>query len=219
MARLCGIAKSTLHAIEAGQTEPRLETAARLATALGSDLGLRLYPGTGPLVRDHLQLAMLQALLDVLHPRWRARPEVPVYQPVRGVIDLVLDDDMEIVACEAQSELRRLEQQVRWSRAKAEALDPRWAREGQQGLADRPVWTDGARVGRLMLLRSTARTRAVVSGYADVVAAAYPARASDAYAALTRPAPWRGDALVWCRVEGGEAVLLDRPPRGIHVGR
>ena len=70
LARLCGIAKSTLHAIEAGQTEPRLETAARLATALGSDLGLRLYPGTGPLVRDHLQLAMLQALLDVLHPRW-----------------------------------------------------------------------------------------------------------------------------------------------------
>jgi len=142
-----------------------------------------------------------------------------VYQPVRGVIDLVLDDGTAVIACEAQSELRRLEQQLRWSRSKAEALDPLPGRDGPGRLADRPVGTDGARVGRLMLLRSTARTRAVVSGYAAVVAAAYPARAPDAFAALTRQAPWPGDALLWCRVEGDEAVLLDRPPRGIHVGR
>jgi transcriptional regulator with XRE-family HTH domain len=219
LARTCGIAKSTLHAIESGQAEPRLETAARLATALGSDLGLRLYPGTGPLVRDHLQLAMLEALLSVVHPRWRARPEVPVYQPVRGVIDLVLEDALYVVACEAQSELRRLEQQLRWSRSKAEALDTLRKRAGPGQLAGQPAWPDGPQVGRLMLLRSTARTRAVVSGYAQVVAAAYPARASDAYAALVGLAPWPGDALVWCRVEGDEAVMLDRPPRGVHVGR
>ena len=33
---------------------------------------------------------MIEALLEILHPRWLARLEVPVYRPARGVIDLVL---------------------------------------------------------------------------------------------------------------------------------
>jgi hypothetical protein len=80
------------------------------------DLGVRLYPGTGPLIRDHLQAAMIEALLQILHPRWRPSPEVWVTRPVQGVIDLVLeaevDDDATapLIATEAQSELRRLEQ-------------------------------------------------------------------------------------------------------------
>jgi hypothetical protein len=155
---------------------------------------------------------MLGALLAVAHPRWRRRPEVAVYRPVRGVIDLVLDaNDQPLVAAEAQSELRRIEQQIRWSRAKADAL-------GDAGEArdDRPVVRT---VSRLLLLRSTVRTRAVVAEYADLVGAAYPARAREAYAALSGEAPWPGDAILWCRVERGQATILERPPRGIAVGR
>jgi hypothetical protein len=112
--------------------------------------------------------------------------------------------------CEAQSELRRLEQQVRWSRAKADALV-----DGPAD-ADRPP---NRRVGRLLLLRSTARNRTIVAQYTDLMSAAYPAMAADAYAALTGEAPWQGDALVWCRVDGGQATILEHPPRGISVGR
>ena len=63
-----------------------------IAAALGCDLSVRMFPGTGPRIRDRIQVAMSEALLASLHPRWRAQPEVPVYRPVRGVIDLVLTD-------------------------------------------------------------------------------------------------------------------------------
>ena len=210
LASASGVSASTLRAIEHDEVEPSLQVLARLATALGMSLGVRLFPGGGPLIRDHVQAAMIEALLSVLHPRWRPRPEVPVHRPVRGVIDIVLETDREpIVACEAYSELRRLEQQVRWSRVKADALE---------AVRD-PAQASARAIGRLLLLRSTQRTRHAVDGYARFMAAAYPARARDAFAALSGEASWPGDAIVWCRVEGGSAEVLEHPPRGIAVGR
>jgi transcriptional regulator with XRE-family HTH domain len=211
LAATAGVSAATIRAIEQEEHEPSLQVIARLATALGMSLGLPLYPGTGPLIRDHIQALMLTGLLGIIHPRWRRRPEVAVWRPVRGVIDLVLDTVGEpIVACEAHSELRRLEQQIRWSRSKADALAS--ARDADDGRTPHPV-------GRLLLLRSTVRTRSIVAQHADLVAAAYPTRATDAHAALTSEAPWSGDAILWCRVESGTAVVLERPPRGITVGR
>jgi transcriptional regulator with XRE-family HTH domain len=124
LAATAGVSPSTLRAIELDEAEPSLQVLARVGTSLGMSLSVRLFPGTGPLTRDHLQAAMLNALLGILDKRWRARPEVAVRHPVRGVIDLVLDEPPSggVVACEAHSELRRLEQQLRWSRAKADAL-------------------------------------------------------------------------------------------------
>ena len=171
---------------------------------MGMDLSLRLYPNSGPLIRDHIQAAMVEELQSIIHGRWHPLPEVPVHRPVRGVIDLVLDDEGEgLVACEAQSQLRRLEQQVRWSRAKADAL----------------AEAHGRPVSRLLLLRSTRITRAVAAEYAATMGSAFPARAADAYAALVGREPWPGDAIVWCRVERGLARVLPQPPRGIAIGR
>ncbi|CAN5481909.1 hypothetical protein BH24CHL9_BH24CHL9_08710 [soil metagenome] len=211
LATTAGVSPTTVRALEADIAEPTLQVVTRLSAALGMSMSVRLYPGSGPLVRDHLQLAMIGALLRILHPRWRARPEVPVYRPVRGVIDLVLDDveAREVVACEAHSELRRLEQQVRWSKANAEAF----AAAGDQGLAQART------AGRLLLLRSTERTRAAVAQFAEVVAAAYPARAPDVWSALTGDEPWPGDAVLWCRASGSQAEILRFPPRGIRVGK
>jgi hypothetical protein len=108
---------STLLELERGTRDPTTEILARIAVALGMELGVRLFPGSGPLVRDHLQAAMLGALLDVRHATWRPTPEVAVRTPGRGVIDLVLDGpERPVLACEARSELRRLERSVRWSR-------------------------------------------------------------------------------------------------------
>jgi hypothetical protein len=168
------------------------------------DLSVRLYQGTGPLIRDHIQAAMIEALLGESHERWRPSPEVAVERPARGVIDLVLDAEAEpIVACEAHSELRRLEQQLRWSRAKADAL----------------AAARGRPVSRLLLLRSTRRTRALVAEYARTVRAAFPAPTIAAYAALTSEDAWPGDALLWCAVTGTGARILSDPPRGVEPGR
>ena len=53
--------------------------------------------------------------------------EVAVHRPSRGWIDAVLHEPRErlVVASELQSELRRLEQMVRWQAAKADSL-PSW---------------------------------------------------------------------------------------------
>jgi transcriptional regulator with XRE-family HTH domain len=117
VARPAEISHATLLGVERGTHDPSTEVLARVAAALGMDLAVRLYPGTGPLVRDHLQAAMIEALLGILHPRWRPTPEVWVTRPMKGVIDLVLEatdaSDAPRIAVEAQSELRRMEQQVR----------------------------------------------------------------------------------------------------------
>src|SRR5262249_30897217 len=120
MARLAatvGIDRSHLSRIEAGTARPTLEVLTGIGVALGADISVRLFAGVGPRLHDHVQAAMTEAFLRALHPRWRVALEVPVSDPVRGVIDIVLSDrtSTTTVACEVQSDLRRLEQQIRWS--------------------------------------------------------------------------------------------------------
>lgn len=151
---------------------------------------------------------MVEELLRILHERWRPAPEVWVTRPVRGVIDLVLesaDSGEPLVTMEAQSELRRLEQQIRWAHAKSEALA-----EARQRT-----------VTPLLLLRNTRHTRAVVAEHAATLRAAYPAHAAAAYSALTAATPWPGAAILWADVTSarGGTRIRSSPPRGITVGR
>jgi transcriptional regulator with XRE-family HTH domain len=215
VARAAGISATTQADIEAGRCVPTFQVVSRIGSVLGASFSARFLPGTGPLIRDRLQSAMLQALTSALDGRWRKRLEVPVYRPVRGVIDLVLEPlDAEFgVAAEAHSELRRLEQQVRWATAKADSLAALLAE--QRGAGD----ARHIAVFRLLLLRSTPRTRSVVAEYGELLAIAYPARHADLLTALRGPAGWPGSGILWCDVSGTSARLLERPPRGITLGR
>src|SRR5262249_10809598 len=129
---------------------------------------------------------------------------------VRGMIDTVLEDEWQpqVVAVEAESAIRRIEQQVRWAGAKAEGL-----------AADRRRLGLMAPVSRLLLLRSTSTNRSIAATYPDVLETAYPARSSDALASLTGVSSWPGPAIIWCVTNGQTARLLPEPPRGIRVGR
>jgi transcriptional regulator with XRE-family HTH domain len=190
VARVAGIARSHLTEIEAGDAEPSVLALERIAMALGADLGVRYFANTGPRIRDHLQVAMSEELLRSLHPRWRATPEVPVYRPVHGVIDLVVEDrdGSTTIETELHSQLRRLEQQ-------------------------------GRMVSRLLVLRNTQATREAVRAATQTLAAAYPARTGDAVAALQDGDAWPGPALLWMTLEHGRARLLGASPRGISLGR
>lgn len=232
VAAASGIAPSTVARIEARQTSPTLEVLARLGCVLGAAPSFRFFPSSGPLIRDHLQAAMLQALLGVLHRRWERELEVPLQAPVRGVIDLVLRDlrDRQTVACEAQSQLRRLEQQIRWARQKADALTldrPTRSPLRPEGDATGTRGGDTRGASCLLLLRSTEVNRRVVREYGSLLAAAYPARYADVLGALTGTSGWPGSGILWCDVErvprasGGVAVarILEHPPRGVRLGR
>jgi len=153
---------------------------------------------------------MLEALLSILHPQWARHLEVPIYRPVRGVIDLVLAAAASLlIATELQSEMRRLEQQIRWSHQKADGLAYTELGSGSGGRA----------VSRLLILRSTVATRELAKTCAGTLRTEFPARTRDAYAALTGSDNWPGPALLWACVEGTKAAILDAPPRGIDVGR
>ena len=82
-----GVDAGYLQQVEAGLREPSISVLAAVAEALGADLSVRLYPNTGPRVRDHIQARIVEELLRIAHPRWRRMTEVPVYRPARGRID------------------------------------------------------------------------------------------------------------------------------------
>jgi transcriptional regulator with XRE-family HTH domain len=208
-----GVDRSVLARAEAGEANLTLDALAAVAAVLGAGTSVRLYPSTGPRLRDHLQVQLIETLLERLHPRWRARLEVPVYRPVRGVIDLVLvePEANDVVAGEAHSEIRRAERQMRSAAEKADALP---SASGWPWMSGEP------RVGRLLLLRLTRATREVVSSAPALFRTAYPGRAADAVAALTgATGPWPGPTVVWVDLRGTASRLLDGPPRGVDVGR
>jgi transcriptional regulator with XRE-family HTH domain len=198
VARAAGIDDTFLGRIEDGDAHPSTETLARIGLVLGADLAVRLYPNTGPAIRDRLSAPMLELLLGARHPRWQAFTEVSVHRPARGRIDLVLHDQREriTVAHELQSELRRLEQLIGWQAAKAESL-PSWTGWTQLGEA-------GA-TSRALIVRHTRATRGVAAAFARQLRVAYPAHPDDALEALTGTGGWPGAALIWVHVHGGRA--------------
>ena len=199
LAAEAGVDDSYLRRVEQGTVSPSIETYARLAAALGADLAVRLYPNTGPAVRDRHQAGILEALLASKHARWHAYPEVAVRRPSRGWIDLVLHDARErtIVATEIQSELRRLEQLVRWSGEKAASL-PSW--DGWAHLGEPPT------VSRLLIVRQTRTTRRIADQLRRQLVAAYPADPRDAPEALTTSTvAWPGAAVLWAAGRGSAA--------------
>lgn len=190
LARVAGINDSYLARIEAGVAQPSTETCVRLGLALGADLAHRLYPTTGPTIRDRHQGAIAEALLSILHPCWTPYLEISVRQPSRGWIDVGLHAaaDNVFVATEIQSELRRLEQLIRWAEAKADSI-PSW--EGFAHLGGSPV------VSRLLIVRETRATRSVAAEFRRALRVAYPARPDEALESLTRGAAWPWPALLW----------------------
>ena len=209
-----GVHRSHLTRIEAGQAAPSLEVLAAVGVALGADLGVRYFSGSGPRLIDRFQALMMEELIRCLHSRWIVRLEVAVTHPARGVVDAALIDRLSpiAIASEVQSELRRLEQQVRWINEKADGLAARLADEAAPAL--------GPGVSRMLVLRSTRSTREIARRFEATLSAAYPARSEDVIRALTTASgPWPGAGIAWMRVDAGKAELLERPPRGVRFGR
>ncbi len=187
LAIAAGVPASYLRRILAGKARASLETYAKLAIPLGADLSARLYANTGPLVRDRHQARMTEALIGIVHPRWHVHLEVGVSRPSRGWIDAVLHDEPagQVVAVEVESDMRRIEQQIRWSRMKADSL-PSWV---GWPAADAPA------VSQLLVVRRTRATRQTMAEFAGQLAVAYPAHPEDVLRALRGPSAWPGATL------------------------
>ena len=213
LAREARMSPGHLCDIEGGRGDWSPRSLNRIAVALGADLSIRLYPNTGPHIRDRIQVRIVEALLRMLHPRWRPSVEVAVRHPARGIIDSVLDDRSSpvIVAVESESDLRRVEQHLRWTQDKADSLPS----------SDLWRFTVGERdeepsISRLLVLRSTRSNRELVRDLEATFRAAYPADPDAIRQALTTAdAPWPGAGMLWAVVEGGTARILERAPPGL----
>lgn len=216
LAAAADIDQGYLSQIESGIREPSLAVLLAVGDVLGADLVVRLYPTTGPRVHDRTQAAMIEALFSVLHKRWKRHVEVPVRRPARGFIDAVLADPFRglVVAVEAQSQIRRVEQQLRWSADKSESL-PSAAAWPMLTPAELPQ----PAISQLLLLRSTRTMREIARSYQSTLEAAFPAKAVDIRRSLIDGAPWPGSGIIWVAVEGGAGRVLDHPPRGVALGR
>lgn len=208
---VAGIDRSFAGRIETGVANPSLETLTAIAVAIGADLSVRFYPGSGPRLTDRHQSRMLETILRRLAPVWTPHLEVPVTRPARGVIDAVFERPAQrlLIVSEAQSMLVRLEQQIRWAADKAASI-------GSSSLfGGGPEW----KVWRLLILRSTAANRDLARTFEASLRAAYPASSRRAVASLVDGASWPGHSIVWVRIEGEVVELMDGPPRGVQVGR
>jgi transcriptional regulator with XRE-family HTH domain len=237
LARAASLTPAAISMILRAKREPSFETLARIAIALGGDASVHIYPGAGVAIHDAIQARMVEAFVAELHPRWTAFPEIPVRTPARGSIDLVIADSVDggLVAAEFHSQLRRAEQVIRWANEKAAALAStelyRFAAvaAGDDGADPGGHPFDGrgaeARRGpairRLLVLRSTTATRAVVRSLPGLFAAAYPAPTEAAVGALRQGRNWPGAAIVWMTVHGRKVRVVGVVPRELRqsVGR
>ena len=211
VASAAGVDRTFLGRIESGSVHPSLETLVAIATALGADVSVRLYAGSGPRLTDRHQARMVEVVLRRLAAVWRPHLEVPVWRPVRGVVDGVFErlDSRLLVVSEFMSAIPRLEQQIRWSAEKAASI----------GSSELVGHGPAPSVSKLLVLRSTAATRDIARRFELTLRTAYPGRTSEAVESLAVGGPWPGDAIVWVRIDGDDVALLDGPPRGVALGR
>ena len=209
----CGVSLGHLSETFAGDREPSVSVLTAISRALGGDLSIRFYPSGGPQIHDRAQAPILEELLRIADASWDRAVEVAVTRPARGFIDVVFDSATRktTVATEIETRFDRLEQQLRRADEKARSIP------------SSDLWRsiDGDReIHRLLVLRSTAATREIARRFESTLRTAYPARASDVYAALTEPdRPWPGDGILWADLRGDTVRILDRPPRGVALGR
>lgn len=213
LARAASIDAGYLSQLFAGTRSPSTAVLVALTSVLGADLSIRVYPTTGPTVRDAIQARIGEELLRIAAPTWQRSIEVPVVRPARGFIDIVFDEPAQsvVVATEIQSRIDRLEQQIRWAQDKALSLPSAnlWRFIDQERL-----------ISRMLVLRSTTATREIARRFEATLAAAYPAATSDVFTALTVPGSrWPGAGILWADVRGDEVRVLERPPRGVALGR
>lgn len=115
--------------IERGKVvDPTIGQLARLASAVGLDLSVRLYPGTDA-VRDAAHLRLLERFRRGLHPRLGWRTEVP----------LALDGDRRAWDAVVRGDGWRAHVEAETRIADVQALQRRLALKMRDGHADRLI--------------------------------------------------------------------------------
>jgi transcriptional regulator with XRE-family HTH domain len=183
LAKITDLSQTEVSKAERGRLDVSLEARCRLAAACGHELGWRLYPVATVRLRDSGQLALAQVIVAAAHPSWRPRLEVPIAPGDPRAADLVLTGPAEILQIEIERALVDFQAQLRSAQGKREAL----AAKDQ-----RPM--------RLVIaIPDTARSRARLTPFADVIGRTMPASSRTIWRAIRGGEPLNGDGILFVR--------------------
>ncbi len=184
VARAIGVDRAAICRLEAGDASVSVRIRARAAAVLGGDFRLGIYPAAAPLIHDAAHARLVETLLRLRHPGWRARVEAPVPGPGRRSTDLRLDRGDETVLFEVETHVYALESIIR------EGEDKRAAVVAEAG--------SGRRIHVVLVLPTTRHHRALVDAHPEIIGSAFPAASSHLLRALaTAGVPWPGDGILW----------------------
>ena len=202
VARAIGVDRASICRIEAGDPTVSDRIRARAAAVLGADLRLGIYPDAAPLIHDAAHARIVEALVRMRHPSWRARVEAPVPGPGRRSTDLRLDRGAETVLFEVETRVHALEAIIRECHEKRSAVAADGASVGNEataGDADPVAGTTHARrVYAMLVLPPTRHHRSLAAAHPGTIKASFPASTADIRRALSSAdVPWPGDGIVW----------------------
>ena len=170
------LSHATVSRIERGiSREVSVLSLAKLATVVGLDLSVRLYPGGDP-IRDAAQFGLLSRLRGRIHPDLRWRTEVPLPLPGdRRAWDAVIAGPGFVVGVEAETRLRDIQAVARRTNLKQR---------------------DGGLDRVLLLVADTRANRHALRQASDVLSTGFPVAQRDALRALNAGRAPAGNALI-----------------------
>lgn len=182
VARLAGVATSTVRRVHAGDGGVQTHTLCAIASALGLQVSLRAFEQRTPSLRDTGQMEIVELIRATAHESLRSAIEVTAGEHGRSA-DLVLFGPEEILHVEVERLLLDFQAQYRSALRKREFLDAAHAR---------PV--------RLVIaVEDTVRNRSVVAAHASLVGSALPAGSRAVLRSLRTGQPLATDGLLWVR--------------------
>ena len=217
VARAIGVDRATICRMEAGDPTVADRIRARAAAVLGADFRLGLYPDAAPLIHDAAHARLVEALLRLRHPSWRAKVEAPVPGTGRRSTDLRLDRGDATILFEVETHVHALEAIIREGEDKRSAVAAdRSSAVAAAVAADRSSAAVAAtiaavaaarRVHVILVLPPTRHHRTLVAAHPGTIEAAFPASTADIRRALTSAdVPWHGDGILWL----GAGVPIER---------
>lgn len=184
VARAIGVDRAAICRLEAGDPTVSPTIRARAAAVLGADFRLSLYPAASPLIHDAAHARLIESLLQLRHPSWKALVEARIPGQGRRSSDVRLDRAADTVLLEFETHVHVLEAIIREGHDKRDTV----------AAASGP----GAAVHAVLVLPPTRHHRDLVAAHPDTVRAAFPVPSRILRRALREPdGRWPGDGLLW----------------------
>lgn len=180
-ARLAGVSRDTQVRVEAGSASVGIDTACRVAAAIGLKIWVKVFPMASPSLRDTGQLRCAELLRNAASSKWKVAIEFGLGNLLSA--DVVLFGPLEIIHIEIERYLADWQAQYRAAASKRDLLG---------NMHTRPV--------RLVIaIEDTEHNRAAVRTHRQLVSSMLPAGTRTSMRAIRSGDPLGSDGIVWVR--------------------